>query len=81
MVGMAKSKKSPDRPIDKQPDVESPSNPDRHKPSKMVRVRMQFAKQLEKMVAKNVSDFTEEANIAIREYLERHGFWPPKGDK
>lgn len=53
---------------------------DRHKPSRMVRIRKSLAEQIDAIVEKNASDFTEEVNRAVREYLERAGQWPPKSD-
>ena len=50
---------------------------DRHKPAKMVRVRIALDKQLEILAERLASDRTEQVNRAIRELLEREGLWPP----
>ena len=55
-------------------------NQDRHKPAKMGRVRKPFADLLDSLAERHVTTFTEELNIAVREYLERHNLWPPKPD-
>lgn len=59
----------------KKPEAES----DR-KPFRWGRVRERLARQLDKLVATNESDFTEEVNIAVRERLERHQLWPDTKD-
>lgn len=51
---------------------------DRHKPSKMGRVRGPLAEALEELADDNSTDFTEELNRAVREYLVREGRWPRK---
>lgn len=54
---------------------------DRHKPSRMTRVRESLAKQLDILVERRASDFTEQVNQAIRLMLEQEGLWPPKQEK
>ena len=61
----------------KQPDKKSS---DRHKPSRMVRVRKRLADVLEKLAEREASSLGEEANNAIREYLKDKGLWPPPGE-
>ncbi len=51
---------------------------DRHKPSRMARVREILAKRLDILAERNATDFTEELNRAARELLVREGLWPPK---
>jgi hypothetical protein len=50
---------------------------DRHKPSRMVRVREVLAQQLDHLAVQRASDLTELVNQAVRELLERAGLWPP----
>lgn len=47
------------------------------KPTRWARVRLRLAAQVDVMADRNASDFTEEVNTAIREYLQRHSLWPP----
>ncbi len=54
---------------------------DRHKPSRMVRVRESLAAQLDLVAEENATDLTEEVNRAIREMLVREGKWPPPPKK
>ncbi len=54
-------------------------NTDRHKPSRMTRIRGRLADQLQKLVDRNETDFTSEVNRAVRELLEREQLWPPPG--
>lgn len=49
----------------------------KRKPTRWARIRLQIAKQMDELVSRNSSDFTEEVNIAVRERLERQGLWPP----
>lgn len=49
---------------------------DRHKPSRMVRIKGALAVQLDKLVQQNATDMTEEVNRAVREMLAREGLWP-----
>lgn len=51
---------------------------DRHKPSRMVRIREPLAKQLKALADKNASSMSEEANRAVRLLLEQEGLWPVK---
>lgn len=44
---------------------------------KPVRVRYAYLDALQALVDRNGSDIPEEVNVAIRERLERAGFWPP----
>lgn len=53
---------------------------DRHKPSKTARVRKRLAEALARLVEANASDFTEEVNNAVREYLRARNLWPPPGE-
>lgn len=66
----------------KKPQAAEPAAPkDRHKPSRMVRVREALADQLDELVGRNASDFTEEVNRAVRELLQREGLWPVRKDE
>ena len=47
------------------------------KPARMVRVRERLAAQGDLLSEKLAKDLTEIVNDALREYLERAGFWPP----
>lgn len=53
-------------------------NEDRHKPSRMVRLRERLAAELDKVADVKATSITELVNQAVREYLEREGLWPPK---
>ncbi len=48
------------------------------KPARMCRIRESLAIAVDALVERNSSDFSEEVNRAIREYLERQNLWPPK---
>lgn len=50
---------------------------DRHKPSRMIRIRQVLAKQLDLIAERDAEDVTSLANRAVREFLERQGLWPP----
>lgn len=50
---------------------------DRHKPSRMCRIRGRLATQAKKLGDKLEHDFTQVVNDALREKLEREGLWPP----
>lgn len=50
---------------------------DRHKPFRWVRVRPVLADPAQKAADANAKKFTEYVNDALREKLERDGFWPP----
>jgi hypothetical protein len=52
---------------------------DRHKPSRMVRVKAALATQLEALAARNATSLAQEVNRAVRELLVREGLWPPAG--
>jgi hypothetical protein len=52
-------------------------NPDRHKRSKLVRIRLALHEALQRLAAKNSTDLTEEANRLIRIGLQSEGMWPP----
>lgn len=43
-----------------------------------VSIRIQLAEQAEQLAEKLATDITEIANMALREKLEREGFWPPQ---
>ncbi len=54
---------------------------DRHKTKPFsLRLDKQLRKQLEKLAKHEAIAITTEIVIAIRELLERKGFWPPKPD-
>lgn len=55
------------------------SNEQYRKPYRPTRVRARLARQLDIVVDLNASDFTEEVNNAVREYLIRLKLWPPAG--
>lgn len=42
-----------------------------------VRIREPFAAIIKGIMARNLTTLTDEVNIAVREYLERRGLWPP----
>jgi hypothetical protein len=54
---------------------------DRHKKSKMVRIKPRLATQGELLAERLESDFTKLCNDALREKLEREGMWPPPDAK
>lgn len=51
---------------------------DRHKPGRQIRVRQALLSALDALAERNATSPPEETNRAIRELLEREGFWPPK---
>lgn len=60
-----------------------PSNKssDTHKQQGFVlRLHESMLLALDKFVERNGSDRSTECRIALREYLERYGYWPPKPD-
>jgi hypothetical protein len=54
---------------------------DRHKPSRMVRIKERLARQLDHLVERNESSVTSEVNRALRELLEREKLWPPSEEE
>ncbi len=50
---------------------------DRHKPSRMVRLKESLARRLDSLVERNATSLAQEVNRAVRELLEREGLWPP----
>lgn len=50
---------------------------DRHKPSRLIRLKESLAKRLEELADRNATSLTQEANRAVRELLEKNGLWPP----
>lgn len=70
MMLMAKEKPRRGRPP-KQPD--EPSHTGRP-----VRIRHVFLHALDAIAERNGTFPPEEVNRALREYLQREGFWPPK---
>lgn len=50
---------------------------DQRKPYKFARVRQRLARLMQQVSEEHDTDFTEEVNRAVREYLERLGKWPP----
>lgn len=51
---------------------------DRHKTTPFtLRINDRLRAQLEKLAENNVTTFTTEVTIAIRERLERNNMWPP----
>lgn len=52
------------------------SNPDRHKPNKMVRIPLPIALALEEIAAEQFNRLPDQVLAACREYLERHGRLP-----
>lgn len=50
--------------------------PDRHKPSRMVRLPKAMADLVDGVARNKMTDLTTEVKQAIREYLERLGRWP-----
>jgi hypothetical protein len=53
--------------------------PDRHKPSRMVRLKERLAQQLDLLAGRNETSISHEVNQAVREKLQREGLWPPPG--
>ena len=54
---------------------------DRHKPGRQVRIPQSLGEVLEDLAAKRVTSVPEEVKRAIREMLEREGYWPPASAK
>jgi hypothetical protein len=52
---------------------------DRHKPSRMARIRKLLADALQQLADEEATDFTEEANNAVRFYLRHKGKFPGGG--
>lgn len=50
---------------------------DRHKASRMTRIKESLAVELEKLADQNATSITVEVNRAVRELLIREGLWPP----
>jgi hypothetical protein len=48
------------------------------KPPVIIRLHEDLRKGLDALAARNASTVTSEIRIAIREYLEAEGLWPPK---
>lgn len=53
---------------------------DQRKPRLMAGIRSQFVPGLDKMAEKLGEKATAIVNLAVREYLERQGLWPPKDE-
>lgn len=78
MVAMGKQKKPKQDEQGKKKDLEQ-----YRKPRRLAGIPEKMAKQIDILVKRNGSDFTEEVRIAVRERLERSGLWPvddPKSD-
>ena len=61
--------------------AKKPQKKDRHKnPILAVRPHPMLRKQLEALAERNAVTITAEVITAIRERLERNGFWPPPQD-
>jgi hypothetical protein len=58
-----------------------PKKKDYHRPSRTVRIPERLARLLDQLSDKNLSNLTQEAVRAIREYLERNSLWPPKNNR
>lgn len=58
--------------------IKKPRTNDRHKPSRMLRVRGPLAEVIQAIANENASDFTEEGNRILREWLEKAGLWKNK---
>lgn len=43
-----------------------------------LRIPNEMRDVLERLATRNVRSATEEVRTALREYLERHGMWPPR---
>lgn len=50
--------------------------PDKHKPSRMVRIPEALAKALEEVAEQHFNKLTDQVKIAVREYLEKHDKLP-----
>ena len=57
------------------------SNERYRKPRRIAGIPESLAKQIDILVERNQSDFTEEVRNAVREYLEKRGLWPIPKDK
>lgn len=55
-----------------------PRKGDRHKPNHRVRLKLKKAQALQILAERNDTSIPEEADRAIREYLERNGLWGAK---
>lgn len=53
--------------------------PDRHKPSRMVRVPEALASALEQLAREQFNSLAEQVKDAVREYLEKRGRLPKPG--
>jgi hypothetical protein len=54
---------------------------DRHKPGRMVRIKLALARELEAYAEAKLSNLTHEVNQLVLEFLERRGLWPPQKEK
>jgi hypothetical protein len=55
---------------------------DRHKnKGKIIRLHDVYWRQLDTLVDRNRSDYTEEIRRALRSLLEEEGLWPPPASK
>lgn len=57
-----------------------PKKKDQRKPRMMAGIRSQFITGLDKMAEKLGEKATAIVNLAVREYLERQGLWPPEDE-
>ncbi len=76
-VSMPRKRKK--QPLDGELPTPKQGKSDRHRPSRLVRVREVLALQLDILVNLNATDITEEVNRAVRELLLREKLWPPAG--
>jgi hypothetical protein len=53
------------------------AEPDRHKPSRMVRVKESVARQVDVLVKRSDTNFAQEVHRLLLEALERRSLWPP----
>lgn len=54
---------------------------DRHKPSRMVRIKPRLAEAAAPLVERLDTDFTQLVNESLRLRLEAEGLWPPPKPK
>jgi hypothetical protein len=66
----------------KQPPADDSGKNDRHKPAKLVRIPERLVSLLQELADEEFNNVTEQAKIAVREYLQRRGKLPkPKFDQ
>lgn len=59
-------------------DKKKQADGDRHKPGKLVRIPERLVSLLRELADEDFNSVTEQAKIAVREYLQRKGKLPPR---